>query len=182
MNDKIDLFESLVRYFAVKPLKVDNLDFEEAQNVIKKDKAAAVNFVGEHGYFEQSLEAMLNQAANLGLKTGTIYINVKGQGCTERVKRKLMELAMSVGQVIIFGVRENWPIIGENIKFTSNDDIFVDNHQRFFICQTPSFNIALVSRHEMHEGVEKTEAIITNDADAISLLGITIGTKIYPLV
>lgn len=182
MNDKIDLFENLVRYFAVKPLRVDVLDFEEAQKVIKKEKSAAVNFVGEHGYFEQSLDAMLNQAANIGLKTGTIYINVKGQGCTEKVKRKLMELAMSVGEVIIFGERDSWPIIGENIKFTSNTDIFCDNHQRFFICQTPAFNIALVARHELHEGVERTEAIITNDADAISLLGVTIGTKIYPLV
>jgi len=182
MNDKIDLFDKLVSYLAIKPLPVEKLDFEEAQNVIKKDKLAAVTFIGEHGYFEQALEAILIRVSALGIKTGTVYINIKGQGCTDKIKRKLMELATSVGEVVIFGEREKWPVIGANIKFTTNDDIFTDNHQRFFVCHTPSFNMALVSRHEQHDGVEKTEAIITNDPSAVNILAITIGTKIYPLV
>jgi len=180
--DKVDLFESLVRFFATKPLPIDRLDFESAQKVIKKDKASAVTFVGEHDYFERSLGAILEQVGSPGIKSGSLYINVKGQGCTEKVKRKLIELSMSVNEIIIFGNPSNWPNIGANIKFTSNDEIFADNHQRFFICHTPSYNIALVSRQEIHDDETKTEAIITNDPTAVAMLGVTIGTKIYPLV
>jgi len=182
MDDKIDLFDRLVNYLGTKPLPLEKLDFEAAQNVIKKDKAEAVTFIGEHGYFEEALDAMVARASSLGTKTGTVYINIKGQGCTDRIKRKLMELAMSVGEVIIFGEREKWPIIGANVKFTTNDDIFADNHQRFFICHTPSFNIALVARHATRDGKERIEAIVTNDSEAVNILGVTIGTRIYPLV
>lgn len=179
---KIDLFDTLVRFLAVKPLPLEKLDFESAQRLIKKDKAGAVTFIGEHGYFEEALEGMVNRVSALGVKTGTVYINIKGQGCTDRIKKKLMELSMSVGNVIIFGSPEKWPAMGADIRFTSNDDIFEDNHQRFFICHTPSFSIALVARHEQHDGVVKTEAIITNDSDAVNILAVTVGTKIYPLV
>lgn len=180
--DKIDLFETLVRFLAIKPLNLTNFDFAEAESLIKKDREGAITFVGEHGYFEQALEAMVVKAANKSTKGGTLYINIKGQGCSEKIKKRLIEFSMSFDSVIIFGEREKWPSVSSNIHFTSNDDILADNHQRFFVCHSQSFNIALVSRHELHKGVERTEAAITNAADAVNLLAVTLGTKIYPLV
>lgn len=180
--DKIDLFETLVRYLAIKPLRLDKFDFNEAEGLIKKDREGAITFVGEHGYFEQALEAMIVKAATKVGPGGTLYVNVKGEGCTEKVKRRLMELSMSFDSVIIFGDKEKWPNVGGNVKFSANDDIFADNHQRFFICHSSAFNIALVSRHEAHEGQDITEAAISNAADAVNVLAVTISTKIYPLV
>jgi hypothetical protein len=172
----------MVRFLAIKPLIFDNFDFAEAESLIKKDRVGAITFIGEHGYFENALEAMIGKAATKSGHGGTVYVNVKGQGCTEKIKRRLMELSMSFDSVIIFGEKEKWPNVGGNVKFTKNDDIFADNHQRFFIAHSPSINIALVARHETHVGVERTEAAITNAPDAVNVLAVTIGTKIYPLV
>lgn len=181
MAEKIDLFNTLVKYLAIKPLKFDQFDYDEAQNYIKEDKKGAITFIGDHGYFEQVLDAMVNQVAKSAIKTGTVYSYVKGQGCSDRFKRRLLELSMSVSNVIILGDPNNWPKMSGNIKFSQNYDIFADNHQRFFIFQSPSLNIALVARHEIHDGEEKIEAAITNDNGAVQLLAMTLGTRIYPL-
>jgi len=180
--EKVDLFEIVVKYLAVKPLTFDEYDFERAQTVIRQDKQGLVTFIGEHDYFEKSLEAMVEKVAQIGTKTGTIYIDIKGTGCSDRIKRRLFDLAASADTVIIFGDPARWPEMSTNIKFSARDDIFADNHQRFFIYHSSGYNIALVSRHHTHEGIERTEAVITNDPAAVSLLGVTIGTKAYPLV
>lgn len=181
MNEKIDLFETLVKFLAVKPLNLNEFDFKEAQSVIKKDKLESITFLGEHGYFEHILDAFTHQVAESQTKGGTVYIYIRGAGCTERLKRRLVEMLMHVNSVIIFGDQTHWPISHPRIKFTKNFDIFADNHQRFFIFHGPGYNVALVSRHHEHEGVEETEAAITNDPEAVSLLALTVGTKIYPL-
>ncbi|MEI6267088.1 MAG: hypothetical protein WCP14_04345 [bacterium] len=180
--DKVDLFEVAVRYLAIKPLKFDKYDFAEAQEVIKVEKISSVTFIGEHDYFEKSLDAMLTKVAITNEQNGTIYINIKGLGCSDRVKRKLFELSQVANTIIIFGEPEKWPRLSPNIKFSKNDDIFTDNHQRFFIYHSSGMNIALVSRHDMHEGREQTEALITNDPEAVALLGVTVGTKAYPIL
>jgi hypothetical protein len=180
--EKLDLFEATVRYLAVKPLKFKEFDFAEAQEVIKQDKQVAVTFIGDHNYFEKALEAMVEKVILSQTQNGSIYINVRGQGCTEQIKRKLFELSNTASSIIIFGDKGEWPRIASNVKFSENEDIFTDNHQRFFIYHSGGFNIALLARHEMHKGKEMTEAIITNDPGAVSMLGITIGTKAYPLV
>jgi hypothetical protein len=182
MNENIDLFEQLVRFLAIKPLKFEAYDFEEAQTIIKKEKQGAVSFIGEHGYFEKTLDVMVGQAATSEAHHGTIYINIQGEGCTAKIKKRLMELSMHVDSIIIFGDPEKWPAGLTNVKFTQNFDILKDNHQRFFIYHSPAYNIALISRHEKHNGAEKTEAIVSNDQQAIDMLGVTIGTKVYPLI
>jgi hypothetical protein len=181
-SEKIDLFEVAVRYLAIKPIKLQKFDFADAEGLIKQDKQSAVTFIGEHGYFEKSLEAMLDKVTASQNHNGTIYVNIQGLGCSEKIKKRLFYLSESAGTLIIFGNKENWPRVSQNIRFSEREDIFSDNHQRFFIYHSSGLNIALISRHDMHDGVEMTEAVLTNDPGAVTLLGVTIGTKAYPLI
>lgn len=176
----IDLFEVIVRLMAVKPLVRDEFDFEEAQEVIKKERASSIMFTSDHFEFERIMDAMTEKISQSVDKKGVVYIYVKGQGCTDRFKKKLLELSMKVNKIVIFGDPKKWPVltINNNISFTQSYDILADNHQRFFIYASPSFNIALVARHHLHDGEERTEAIVTNAADAVSMAAQTLGTKI----
>jgi hypothetical protein len=38
MGEKIDLFETLVKFLAVKPLKLEKFDLDEAKEIIKEEK------------------------------------------------------------------------------------------------------------------------------------------------
>lgn len=177
--EPLDLFNILIRYLAIKPLKFDNFDYVEAQDLIKKERQSSITFIGEHNYFESTIEEVTKKVIDTHLNVGTVYIYVKGKGCSERIKRNLLELVMNVHAIFIFGNPDDWQISDPKIKFVDPDDIFADNHQRFFMFQSPAFNVALVARHETHEGEERIEAAMTNANDAVALLGQTVGAKIY---
>jgi hypothetical protein len=178
-EQKIDLFETLVRFLAVKPLKFDTFDLEQAQGIVKKEREGAITFIGEHGYFEELLDTTAKKATNDNIQGGTLYIFVKGDGCTERMRRNLVEILMGVRSVVIFGDAEKWMIVDPKIKYVDHEDIFTDNHQRFFIYQSPAYNVALVSRHEDYNGEVAIEAALSNASDAVSLLSQTVGTHLY---
>lgn len=175
----VDLFETLVRYLSVKPLPMDELDFSVAQDYIKAEKQGSIVFTDDHQYFEDTIDAMANRIGKQISGQGTLYIYIKGQNSSDKLKRRLIGLAVSVGRVFIFGELENWPTASDNVTFSQNYDIFADNHQRFFVYQSAALNIALVARHHLHDGKEKIEGAITNAPDAVSVIAQTIGTNLY---
>lgn len=177
--EKIDLFNILIRFLAIKPLKFDKFDFLEAKEIIKKERESSITFFGEHNYFEDTINEITKKVAEAKLNSGTVYLYLVGKGCTDRMKHNLLDLVMSIHALYIFGNPADWPLTDPKIKFVDPDDIFEDNHQRFFIFQSAAYNVALVARHEMHDGQEMIEAAMTNANDAVSLLSETIGTKIY---
>jgi len=176
---KLDLFDTLVRFLAIKPLTFDSFNLEQAKSVIKKENECCVTFIGDHGYFENTLEEIVKNVAGSNIKNGTVYIYVKGSGCSERVKRNLIELDLNVSRIIIFGKSEDWEIRDSKISFVDPDDIFEDNHQRFFAFQSAGYNVALVARHSQHDGKEVIEAAMTTVDGAVSLVTQSIGTRIY---
>lgn len=178
-GQKIDLFETLVRFLAVKPLKFEEFDLEAARTIVKKEREGAITFYGEHGYFEEVLEATGKKIAESQLESGTLYIFIKGKGCTERLKRNMIEILMSVKKVIIFGNREDWLIDDSKISYVEPGEMFKENHQRFFVFQSASYNVALVSRHQQSEGEELIEAALSNASDAVGLLAQTVGVHLY---
>jgi hypothetical protein len=177
--EKIDLFNILVRFLAIKPLKFDQFDYLQARELIKKDREGSITFFGEHSNFENTVEEVTKKVTEAKLEHGTVYLYLKGKGCSERMLRNLMELSMTVHAIYIFGNKEDWPIPDPKIKFVDPADMFADNHQRFFVYQSSAYNVALVARHELHDGQEMMEAAMTNADDAVSLLSQTIGNRIY---
>ena len=177
--EKIDLFNILVRFLAIKPLKFDKFDFLEARQLIKKDREDSITFYGEHNNFEMMIDEVAKKVTEAKLGTGTVYLYLKGKACNARMERNLLELVMNVHVIYIFGNPEDWPLRDPKIKFVDPADMFEDNHQRFFIFQSSGYNVAMVARHDMHDEREMTEAALTNANDAISLLTQTIGTRIY---
>lgn len=177
--EKLDLFNTLVRFLAIKPLRFDQFDFNQAQELIKDDRKGAITFMGDHGDFEGTLEGIAKQVGDSKIAHGTFYLFVKGNGCTARMERNLLNILMSVQNMYIFGDPAAWPIHDSKIKFVNPEGIFEDNHQRFLIFQSPAYNVALVARHHEHNSEEMVEAAMTNAQDAVSLLSQSIGTKIY---
>lgn len=177
--NKTDFFDILVRKMAVKPLEFQSFDLETAKKIIKSENEDLITLFGEHGFFENTLGEIAANIATGGIRNGTLYIYIKGEGCSERVKRNIVGLSMNTHRMVIFGDPEKWPLRDPNITFVSPDDLFADNHQRFFVFQSPSYSVALVSRHEMRDGEEKIEAALTTNPEAVSMLAQTIGSKAY---
>lgn len=174
--EKIDLVESLIRFLAIKPLDCSKCTFEKAKEVIKADKKEAVSFIGEHGYFEELIETLARRIGDLGLKDGHMYLYVKGDSCKEKFKRNLLELVLNLKHIFIIGDAKDWPIQDPKIKFSQIEDQFTDNHQRFFVYQSPSFQAALVARHDENGRVE---AAMTNDPEAVTFLAQILGSRVY---
>lgn len=174
--DKVDLFESLVRYLAIKPVQCEKCDIEHIQNIIKKDKKDSITFIGEHGYFEDLLDTLARRVGDLGLKDGHMYLYVKSSSCKERFKNSLLELIINLKKIFIVGTPGEWPLQDPKIQFAQIEDRFADNHQRFFIYQSPTFQAALVSRHNEKGEIE---AATTNDPEAVNFISQIVGSKFY---
>jgi len=177
--EKIDLFEKVVRLLAIKPLRFDEFNLEQAKSIIKSEKADSITFIDDHHAFEDVIEQTANRVGELGIKTGTAYIFVRGGGCTERMKRNLLEIIMSVHKIIVFGDQKSWPFFDAKMEFVNLEDYLEDNHQRFFIYQSPSYNVALVARHVVRESNEVIEAAMTTDPEAVALVSQVLGSQVY---
>lgn len=82
--NKIDLFEKLVRFLAIKPFNENEFCLEEAEVVIKEENKNNITFIGQHGYFEDVLDTVEQRIANLKLNTGSLYIYIKGDNSKKK--------------------------------------------------------------------------------------------------
>jgi hypothetical protein len=124
------------------------------------------------------MDMMVSEIIEGRERSGTVYLYVKGPDSVARINKKLFELSFHVDKIIIFGDQTLWPRMSENIFFTGSDDIFTDNHQRFFIYQSSSYNAALVARQTGQEGEQRIEAAVSSAPDAVSLLAMTLSKRI----
>lgn len=164
---------------AIKPLQFEEFDLEKARSIIKSNKAQSITFIEKHHAFEDIIEETAARVGDLGISNGTVYLYIKGDSCTEKMKRNLLEIIMSVHRVIIFGDSKNWPLYDNKMQFVSPEGLFEDNHQRFFIYQSAAYNVALVARHVVKNGEEGIEAAMTTDPDAVSLVSQVVGAVTY---
>jgi hypothetical protein len=160
-------------------LVYENFDIDQAKEMIKKDEETSIVFIEEHGIFEDSIEETAQKATGACVENGTVYLYLKGKACTDRMRRNIVNFLMCVHKIVIFGDRENWPLTDPKIQFVNPEGIFAENHQRFFIFQSAAFNVALVARHAYKDNQEVVEAAMTREPEAVSLLGQTIGTRMY---
>jgi hypothetical protein len=180
-EEKIDLFEKLIRFLAIKPLPEDNFDLEKAREVIKEENKDDITFIGQHGYFEDVLDTVEQRIGNLRPAESSLFIYIKGESSKSRIERNLLNIILNVDHIYIVGTPQEWRINDPKIKFIQIEDIFTDNHQRYLIFRSPTYNVALVSRHSESndEDKRKIEAALTNKKEAVALLTQIIGTKIY---
>lgn len=126
--ERVDLFESLVRYLAIKPVECEKCDIEHVKDIIKKDKKDSITFIGEHGYFEDLLDTLARRVGDLELKDGHMYLYVKGKACKERFRKSLLELIINLKRIYIVGTSAEWPIQDPKIQFSAIEGKFADNH------------------------------------------------------
>jgi hypothetical protein len=106
MNEPIDLFESLVRFLAIKPLRFEDFSLEQARTMIKEDRKESIAFIGEHSYFEEVIDSLSKKVKGLGYSnSGSIYIKLHGKGCTTRMKQNLLELTLTANKIYIYLVK-----------------------------------------------------------------------------
>ncbi len=180
MDPRIDLFESLVRFLAIKPLKFDEFSLEQARGMIKDERKESVAFISEHSYFETVIDALAKKVKGLGFANmGTLYINLQGKGCTTRMKQNLLELTLAASKIYIFGKKEDWELTDPKIVFVDRLDIFEDNHQRFFIYISPGYSVALVARHNDSKGDDRVESMMSTAKDAISMVAQKLSIAMY---
>lgn len=180
-EEKIDLFEKLVRYLAIKPLNDEAFCIERAEEVIKEENKGNITFIGQHGYFEDVLDTVEQRIANLKPAESSLFIYIKGENSKQRIEKNLLNIILNVDHIYIVGKPQEWRITDPKIKFIQIEDIFTDNHQRFLIFRSPTYNVAMVSRHSecSPKGKRLIEGALTNKKEAVSLLTQIIGTKIY---
>jgi len=168
MNTKIDLFDKLVRFLAIKPLAAEPFDLEKARAVIKEENKDDISFVGQHGYFEDVLDTVQQRTGNIDLNQGVLYVYIKGQDSRKRVERNLLSIVLNVDKIFIVGKAEDWSFNDPKIKFLDIESEFAENHQRFLIFNSPSYNVALVARHTSAGADRRIEAALTNKKEAVS--------------
>ncbi len=183
MDTKVDLYKSLVRYLAIKPLpENDNLCQVKAQSVVKEENKDDISFIAQHGYFEDILDTVEQRIGNLKPENGVLYIYIKGDDSRKRIERNLLNIIMYVNKVYIVGKAEDWSFNDPRIEFIGIEDRFVDNHQRFLIFNSASYNVALVSRRGEcvnPEDKAQIEAALTNKKEAVSFLSQTLAPLFY---
>lgn len=179
-EEKIDLFEKLVRFLAIKPFDANPFSIDAAREVIKEENRDSITFIGEHGYFEDVLETVGKRISSLPPSESSLYIYIKGSDSKNRLEKNLLSIILNVKHIYIVGRSDEWRINDPKIKFVELENIFTDNHQRFLIFRSPTYNIALASRHSIpKEGGKRTEGALTNNKEAVAFLTQIIGIKMY---
>lgn len=170
MDDRIDLFEKLVRFLAIKPLNEEAFNLEKAKEIIKEENKENISFIAQHGYFEDVLDTVEQRIGNLQPHAGTLYIYIKGDSSKKTIERNLLNLVLYVNQIYIVGKASDWSFNDPKINFLDIEDKFTPNHQRFLIFNSPSYNVALTARHIEQKGETVTEGALTNKKEAVTFL------------
>lgn len=179
--NKIDLYEKLVRFLAIKPLEIAGFDIERAKEVIREENKKDISFIPQHGYFEDVMDTVEKRIGNLQPESGILYVYIKGDSSKQRIEKNLLSIILHVSKIYIIGKAEDWTFNDPKIKFVDIEDAFTDNHQRFLIFNSPTYNVALVSRHGLATSGEKvqTEAAITNKKEAVTYLNQVLAPLFY---
>jgi thiamine pyrophosphokinase len=90
-EEKIDLFEKLIRFLAIKPLPEDDFDLEKAREVIKEENKDDITFIGQHGYFEDVLDTVEQRIGNLRPAESSLFIYIKGEDSRQRIEKKFIK-------------------------------------------------------------------------------------------
>lgn len=179
METKIDLFDKLVRFLAIKPLTPGELDIEKAKEIVKEENKDDISFITDHGYFEDILDTVEQRIGNLQLHSGILYVYIKGDSSKARVERNLLNMVLYVDKIYIIGNAADWSFNDPKIKFLDIEDQFAPNHQRFLIFNSPSYNVALTARHIEKGGKTVTEAALTNKKEAVAFLNQVLAPFFY---
>ena len=93
----------------------------------------------------------------------------------------MLKIILNVDHIYIIGEAKDWKISDPKIDFLKIENIFPDNHQRFIIFRSPSYNVAMTARKTKckKNGKDRIEGALTNKKDAVSFLAQILGTKIY---
>lgn len=177
--EQIDLFDKLVRFLAIKPLKDEAFDLEKAKDIIEEENKDDITFIADHGYFEDVLDTVEQRIGNLRPENGTLYIYIKGDSSKARIERNLLSIVLYVSKIYIVGNASDWTFNDPKIKFLDIEDRFTPNHQRFLIFNSPTYNVALSARHIDKDGKTVTEGSLTNKKEAVTYLNQVLAPFFY---
>jgi len=191
--DKFDLIDLAIKKYPTKDVIVDDIQ-KEISDLIKGDQKRLIKFKG-HSDFEEFINQARSQILkvkedNAGkFIVGNLYIYLLGKTCWERIKEDLILLDAATNMFFVFGDKVKLEELGikfndgllifpENIKskeytfkskeiYSKMPDKRTDNHQRFFIYDSSSVSLGLISR-KRDDGV--TEFISTNDRKIVKYI------------